>query len=159
MSINRAVSLHQKKQTKNKQTSAKKWPLSLPLTSRQISTIRSGSRDFITPKSHLQQALLTAAPFCFEICGSPRSFGMDWIKNKQGFKKSLRVEACAFLDVCGWVHSRQRTRERWRRLSKSRVVRGQSSHPPLWTPNVRRECECVCVCVSASLSLRCMAAT
>ncbi|KAI3366490.1 hypothetical protein L3Q82_000624 [Scortum barcoo] len=43
----------------------------------QINKLQSGSRDFITPESHLQQLHLIAAPLRFEIYGSPQSFGMD----------------------------------------------------------------------------------
>lgn len=82
LSFNRVVSLHQKqnKTNRNKRTSALRRLLSSPLTWKQIGEIQSGSGGFVAPKSHLQQFLLLAAPFCLEICGSPKSIGMDWIR-------------------------------------------------------------------------------
>lgn len=69
------------------------------------------SRLHHTKISPPARALLIAAPFCFEICGSPQSFGMDWIKINKVLK-SLFVwrPALSWTCVAGFIKDREEER-------------------------------------------------
>lgn len=132
---------------KTKQTTAKKWLLSLPLTSRQINELQSGSQDFVAQKiSPPTTSPYRCSSSLWNLWISPE-FWNGLGKNKHVLKKSLCLCGSPLFWTCVVG------------LNKDREKRGQSSrllvsHCDAWCS----ESVWVCLCVWGHHSL-CMAAT